>query len=345
MPLLNPSNESNTGSPLEEITGSLTLQPNRVEAAQEVLELLSRYFGGSNQAHCGTVLSAAAWLAGTSLFRSFGYPQLPEPGSVMLSEQANTELPKLLSLFSYYLYLHHIVLKSDQLVTDVPDQHKPVKTILQIQEANQDEYNLIMRTHGLDYMDGARAGIIACSILFQYYCVQEKDIQPPLGAGIISRGLVTGAKTVPLPLKSGNPAVPTSPAQGTQNKPKLDGLETVAGNSISGTGTRLVLGEAMTAAREAVDKGGRFILLHPEVLKKLKEKNIDAFVIYEAALRIETKAKISRIDYISGNVAELLQEWNGKEHLAPIHVRQVLWLHTYARSLGYERHGNSWVLK
>jgi hypothetical protein len=332
----------------EEIFGSPDLQVNRVSAAQKVMAAFSRYFGNPEQAHVGTVLSTAAWLAGTSLYRSFGYEsesQL-EPGNVILSEKANQEWPKLAQLFNFCNFQNGIRLGPDQFILEVPAAHKPLKTILKIQEEYQDEYNAIMQMHGLDYLEGARAGIIVCSMLFTYHCSKRKDMDPRLGAGIISVAIVTGAKTVPVPLiKSGAPADPPAANDQAHNKALRDGLKQIAANSVDGSGTRLVLGEVMAAMQDAIAKGGRYILVHPEILNMLKEKNIDGFIIYEAAMRIEIETKISRIDYVSGNIDGFLQEWNGKEHLAPMHIRQVLWLQANAQGFGYEKRGNSWLLK
>jgi len=46
--------------------------------------------------------------------------------------------------------------------------------------------------------------------------------------------------------------------------------------------------------KEALDNGGKYILVNPGVVSKLKESNIDPFLIYEAALRLEVESKIPR---------------------------------------------------
>jgi hypothetical protein len=84
----------------------------------------------------------------------------------MLSEKANQQFPKLINLFTYYMVQGGTPIKPEQFILQIPDASKPVKTILQIQEAHQDEYNAIMKRHNLNYLEGARAGIIVCSMLF-----------------------------------------------------------------------------------------------------------------------------------------------------------------------------------
>jgi hypothetical protein len=342
-----PSKQTSSKQPTQEdVFGSPVLQKNRVDAATEVMGIFDRHFRTPQGIHAGTVLSTAAWLSGTSLYRSFGYTQNPEPGAVMLSEKANQEFPKLLNLFHFYMFQGGVQLKPEQFILQPPDAHKPLKTILEIQDAHQDEYNAIMKRHGLDYMDGARAGIIVCSMVFSYHCTQRKDIDPRVGAGIISMGIVTGAKTVPMPLKP--QGAPSAPAAGNspENDQLLNVLKSITENSTSGSGTRLVIGDGMMSMQEALANGGKYILVHPAVASQLKQKNIDPYLIYEAALRMEIEAGIPRIDLAGENANEILQSWNGKsQEQAPIHVRQVLWLNANASGLGYERNGNSWVLK
>jgi hypothetical protein len=330
----------------EEAFGSPALQKNRAEAATEVLGIFDRHFRTPQGVHPGTVLSAAAWLAGTSLYRSFGYTQNPEPGTVMLSEKANQEFPKLLDLFTYYMFQSGTHIKPEQFILQIPEAFKPQKTILQIQEAHQDEYNAIMKKHNLNYPDGARAGVIVCSMLFNYHCVKRQDIDPRLGAGILSMGIVTGAKTVPVPLKPESPARPPAEGTASQNNQVAEVIKSVAANSIDGSGDRLILGEGMAPMQAALASGGKYILVHPAVLRELQQRNIDPFLIYEAALRMEMESRISRIDLAGGNVDQFIQAWNGRPHQpAPMHVRQVLWLVENARAFGYERNANSWILK
>ena len=330
----------------EEAFGSPALQKNRADAAAEVLGIFDRHFRTPQGSHPGTVLAAAAWLAGTSLYRSFEYAQTAEPGTVMLSEKANQAFPRLLDLFTYYMSKSGTQIKPDQFILETPDTFKPTKTILEIQEAHQDEYNAIMKKHNLDYLDGARAGIIACAMLFNYHCVKRQDLDPRLAAGIISMGIVTGAKTVPMPLGQKMQSQAPAPAGASQTSQLAEVIKSIAENSIDGSGDRLILGEGMTPMQTALGGGGRYILVHPEVVSQLQQKNIDPFLVYEAALRMEMAAGISQIHLVGANADQYVQAWHGRPHTqAPMHVRQVLWLAENAGALGYERNGNTWVRK
>jgi hypothetical protein len=125
-----------------------------------------------------------------------------------------------------------------------------------------------------------------------------------------------------------------------------DLLKGIAQNSIDGNGTRLVLGEGMAPMSEALKNDGKYILVHPEVIKKLEENGIDGFLIYEAALQMELATRIPQIDFISGNVTEIIQQAQEKpQRQNPVHIRQLLWLKDNSGNYGYRQDGNSWKIK
>jgi hypothetical protein len=177
-----------------------------------------------------------------------------------------------------------------------------------------------MKKHGLDYRDGARAGMIACSVIFQYHYNRSRDIEPSVAAGIVSMGVVAGAKTAPSPLGSG--------------------AESLEKND------RFLLGEREAVIRESQTYGGVFVDPHPQVLATLKAGGIDPYLIHEQGMIAQIEKKIPRIDFVQADVDRLFEEWKTKpEANAPIHVRQILWLKKNAAARGYEQQGNSWVLQ
>jgi len=293
--------------------------------------------------HAPTVISAAARLAGTSLFRAINNKNV-NPGVVVLSDEVNQAYPQLLNLFAYYCKQNGIDVMAKPVVTEFSEQDKPLMELAQVQEAYQDEYNKIMKKHGLDYLEGARAGMIVSSIVFNYHCIKNKDIDPYVATGLVAQGVIEGAKSSPQPLNSKNGN--ESASKGKDENQVAGLLKTVASSSISGSGTRLIVGEGMTVMKEALTNRGKYLMVNPGVLSKLEEGNIDSFLVYETALRMELESKIAQIDFIGGNVDELAQEWSGKpQDQAPTYVRQLLWLNENAERYGYQRSGNGWNLK
>lgn len=299
------------------------MQKKRYEAAMEfVKELQEKIPLVGGKPHAGTVLAIAARIAGTNLYRAMNYSQEVTPGTVVLSEEVNQAWPQLMNLFAFYCAQNGIDITSKPPVTEFPQKDKPVMTLEQVQLEYQDQYDAIMKKHGLDYLNAARAGMVVSSIVFQHHCASAKDIDPRIGAGIIAMGIVEGAKTAPPPLGTPNPnALPKK------------------------NNARLVLGEDEVAAREARENGGIFIQLPSAVLKTLQTGNM-AYAIYEKALISQIEAKIPRIDFVEVNVDDLFNEWKSKpEEQIPIYIRLIIWLKKNASAHGYEQDGNSWVRK
>jgi hypothetical protein len=169
--------------------------------------------------------------------------------------------------------------------------------------------------------------MIVCSILFEHHTKKVKDIDLFIAAGIVAMGVVEGAKTAP---------------------PKLGGGESIrsALEEKSKNQNRLVLGERDVAIQEALEHGGNFVDLNPEVERTLKASNIDPYLIYERAMLQKIEAKIPRIDFVKVDVDALFEQWKSKPQMeAPIYVRLILWLKNNASQYGYEQSGNSWVRK
>jgi hypothetical protein len=304
------------------------MQKKRYDAAMEFLKYFQERIplvGG--KPHAGTVLSVAARLAGTSLYRSLNDKKDITPGVVVLSNEVNEAWPQLMNLFAFYCKQNGLDVMSKPVVTVFPEKDKPLMSVEQVLQEYQDQYHAIMKKHGLDYINGARAGMVVCSIIFQHHCTVAKDIDPYVATGIIAMGVVEGAKTAPPPLGAGN-----SVSSATEKKQKNN--------------NRLVSGERDVAIQDALDNGGIFIDLNPEILRVLQAGNVDPYLIYEQGMLKQIEEKIPRIDFVQVNVDGLFEAWKSKpEAQIPIHVRLIIWLKNNAHAHGYEQSGNSWVLK
>lgn len=303
------------------------MQKKRYEAAMEFVKALQEKTPLlKGKPHAGTVLAVAARLAGTSLFRSLNYKnEAITPGVVVLSEEVNQAYPQLLNQFAYYCKQNGVDVMSKPLMTNFPEQNKPLMSVEQVLAEYQDQYHAIMKKHGLDYLNGAWAGMVVTSIVFEYHCKKARDIDPFVATGIVAMGVIEGAKTAPPPLGGATP--------GNTNK--------AAKNN-----DRLVLGERDAAIQEALDNGGEFIDPHPEVMSQLQAAGIDPYMIYEEALKQKIAEKIGRIDFVNANVDELFRGWQGKSAAqTPIHVRLIMWLKANASTNGYVQSGNSWIRK
>ncbi len=323
-----PKQEPRKQTSQEEVFGSPEMQKKRYDAAMEfVKELQEKLPLVGGQPHAGTVLSITARIAGTYLYRSMNYKNDVTPGVVVLSEEVNQAWPQLMNLFAFYCKQNGFDVMSKPVITEFPKKDKPLMTVEQVQTEYQDPYNEIMKKYELDYLNSARAGMVVCSIVFQYHCKTVKDIDPHVAAGIVAMGIVEGAKTAPPPLDS-NKGLKSEKNTSELNK------------------NRLVLGEDELVLQETRDNGGISIVVNPGVVKTLQLGNIDPYIIYEKALMNQIEAKIPRIDFIGADIDDLIKQWNGKSKTqTPIHVRLALWLKVNAKTYRYEQSGNSWVLK
>jgi hypothetical protein len=324
------------------------MQKKRYDAAMEFAEALQARMplvGG--KPHAGTLLAITGRLAGSSLFRSLNYDNKEiKPGVVVLSEEVNQAWPQLMNQFAFYCKQGGLDVMSKPMVTEFPELNKPLMSVDQVLTEYQDQYHVIMKKHGLDYLNAARAGMVVASFVFEYHCKKVKDIDPFVATGIVAMGVVEGAKTAPPALKSAIASPASTTGSTLQKEQVAEILRTVVKSSTSGSGTRLVLGEGMDAMQDAMTKGGKYVLVHPAVVEQLQQNKIDPYYVYETALRIELKSNISRIDFVNADVNKLFESWRGKpEKQMPIHVRLIDWLKKNAAANGYEQRGNSWIRK
>jgi hypothetical protein len=178
------------------------MQKKRYEAALAFLKNFQERMPLVNgKPHAGTVLSVASRLAGSSLYRALNDPRDTDPGTVVLSEEVNQAYPQLLNLFVYYCKQNGIDVMAKPLTTQFPEKDKPLMSIEQVLQEYQAPYHEIMKKYGLDYLNGARAGMVVSSIIFQHHYTTVKDIDPYVAMGVVAMGVVEGAKTTPPSLK------------------------------------------------------------------------------------------------------------------------------------------------
>lgn len=171
-------------------------------AALELLPILKAKLLSSNGGlHAGTMLCAAAWLTGTSLYRSFHFDQEDRLGAVLQAEDVNTQWERLVYLLEQYNFqkadipVGRLVLAA----MGAPDFFRPEVDMFIVQSELQESYNAVMQKHGFDYLDGARAGVILCTILIQQYS-GARLIEAEAAAGVVAQGIFEASKAVPPPL-------------------------------------------------------------------------------------------------------------------------------------------------
>jgi hypothetical protein len=173
------------------------------EAAMESLSILkTKLVAADGSLHAGTMLSAAAWLTGTSLYRSFGFKSGAPSGSIVHSNEVNTTWEGLVYLLEQYNFQRMDIPVGQLMMAAMvaPDFHQPEVKMLYVQSELEGTYNAVMKKHGFGYLDGARVGIMLCSILIQQYRA-ARIIEPEAAAGIVAERVLEAAKATPPPLE------------------------------------------------------------------------------------------------------------------------------------------------
>ena len=258
----------------------------------------------------------------SSLYRSLNYNKDINPGVVVLSDEVNEAWPKLMNLFAYYCKQNGIDVMAKPVVTQFPERDKPRMEV-----------------------DGDPGGIPG-SVPRDHEEARARLSERCLGrhGGLLDHFLnITPnlSKTlIPMWQQELSPWV-----LWRVRRPRLAPLGTTAKKAVKNN-DRLVLGERDVAIQEALDHGGAFIDLNPEILRTLRAGNIDPYLIYEKGMLNKIEEKIGRIDFAKVNVDEVYEQWKGKasdsgSHPCPVdHVAQ-----ENAAGYRYEQSGNSWIRK
>ncbi|HAA24336.1 MAG TPA: hypothetical protein DCR93_26415 [Cytophagales bacterium] len=192
-------------------------------AANDLIEALVAKVGGPNREVVPVeVISTSARLAGSLLFRSFNF-SLPDlqPGNVVLSEEANTEGPKLINVTGGML--QNMGVNMDQSMMQSGTNHKPDLEFVDAMRLIQKDAVDIMNKLGLSYVQMAQSAAMSTAFLI-HQCQGQLSI--PNGFNTAVYFYIEGTKTFPPPLDDTTPppAVPKPaphhpPASATQAAP------------------------------------------------------------------------------------------------------------------------------
>lgn len=193
--------KSTKNNPFPAKEDSSSLPENLIRGREAALELLSilqlKLAAVDGRLHAGTVLSAAAWLTGTSLYRSFQFQEGSQPGTIIQSDVINQEWESLVYLLEEYNFQNTDIPVGRLVLAAMaaPAFFKPEVGMFHVQRELQGRYNAVMKKYGFDYLDGARVGITLCSILIQRYSA-ARLIDADAAAGLVAQGVFEAAKAV-----------------------------------------------------------------------------------------------------------------------------------------------------
>lgn len=168
-----------------------------IEAADLLNDILRKVIASEKGIHAETIVSAAARMAGTMLFRSFSLPiETLQPGTVVLSDEANKHGPMLLNtMFVTLKQLGHNDLNENSLNGANETTALSQLSLAKTQELLLPWYVQTQNACKLSPRDTAGAGAMATAILI-HDCRSVLNVHS--GCAIAIYGVVESSKTVPL---------------------------------------------------------------------------------------------------------------------------------------------------
>lgn len=171
----------------------MEITKNQNDAVDDIVEMVVNVIGnGSREVDTIEAISSTARLAGSFLFRSFGFKiNDAKPGTVMLSEEANLKGSQLINITHAVLQNFGIQIDSKKM-SDGNQKHSEsnfVDVISKVQAPALD----IMKRRELSYEQMAQSTAIATAFMIQ----QSSNITPEEGFGIAIYHYIEGSKTKP----------------------------------------------------------------------------------------------------------------------------------------------------
>ena len=165
------------------------------QAAREFVNIAIEELSDERGVHAETVIAGVARMAGTFLFRSFGF-QLKDakPGQAVLSEQANEQGPRLVNIAATVLTDAGVELDPNSVSDDSTKGHEPLFDFLITQQRLEPKFDNVRNKLGLSLPQAADAGALASAMLI-HQTSQVLDSNVAFEIAVYS--FIEGSKTIP----------------------------------------------------------------------------------------------------------------------------------------------------
>lgn len=187
----------------------MEITKNQNNAVNDIVEMVVDVIGnGSREIDTTEAISSTARLAGSFLFRSFGFKINDiKPGAAMLSEEANTKGPQLVNITHAVLHNFGIQIDNNKMPSGNPKSASSsfVDTIGKLQGPAVE----IMKKNDLSYEQMAQSAAIATAFIIQ----QSKNITPEEGFGTAIYHYIEGSKTNPPDFNSSTKSKPNNQSE------------------------------------------------------------------------------------------------------------------------------------
>ncbi len=171
----------------------MEITDNQNKAVDDIVEMVVSVIGnGSREIDTTEAISSTARLAGSFLFRSFELKiNDAKPGTIMLSEEANTKGPQLVNIT--HAVLHNMGIQIDDSKMSNGNQQQAESNFVDVIEKVQSPALEIMKKNDLNFEQMAQSAAIATAFVIQ----QSSNIAPEQGFGTAIYHYIEGTKTLP----------------------------------------------------------------------------------------------------------------------------------------------------
>jgi len=175
---------------------SLNISDAQNRATGEFVDLVANKIGSGRAIHPETAISSAARLAGSLLLRSFNLSiGSVEPGTVLLSNEANEKGPLLVGTVAAFLSKSGISLDKSLLGGEQSKRGaEPNLTVLQTLSTFQEDALQISSKNGLSLEEAAQSAALATGFIVKE-CAG--NIGAEVGFNVAAYGFIEGCKTAP----------------------------------------------------------------------------------------------------------------------------------------------------
>lgn len=168
----------------------------QLKASRAISDYIVSALSTERGAHAETVVSAAARMGGTILFRTFGLPTANMPaGAPILSDIANERGPVLVEVMKAGLTGLGLEIDESVVESGPTADHAPLITIIETQQKLDEKIAEIAAAHGLYGEEAARACALAAALLIS---LTRSVLDPKISFGLAVYGFVEGTKTNPI---------------------------------------------------------------------------------------------------------------------------------------------------
>ncbi|QDU78546.1 hypothetical protein Pla110_02500 [Polystyrenella longa] len=174
----------------------MSISDSQNKTAGELVDLVTSRVGSNGAVHPETAIASIARLAGSLLLRSFNLNiDSLEPGTVILSTEANEKGPQLIGIMSSMLQQFGLSMDKEKLGGEQSKLGtKPDFSTVQSLSLLQDDAIGIAKSNGLELKEAAQSAAMATAF-FVKECAN--DIGVETGFNVAAYNFIDGCKTVP----------------------------------------------------------------------------------------------------------------------------------------------------